>query len=143
MSRMKSRPASAVAGSVVCFMSAMGIGWLMGASDVTVLALGAKSVTMPIAIGMADKLHGSQSLTSALVLITGMVGTILTQPLLNKTGLASKTSHGFALGAAAHGIGVSKALIVGPQEGAYAGLAMGLCGIVTAIILPYLYLFMR
>jgi putative effector of murein hydrolase len=131
---------AAIAGSVVCVVSAMAIAWSMGASDVTILALGAKSVTMPIAMGMAEKLNGSQSLTSALVLLTGMVGAILTQPLLKSLRLTGAMTHGFALGVSAHGIGVSKAFGIGLQEGAYASLAMGLCGVFTALFLPLVYL---
>ena len=134
---------AAAAGSVTCFASAMVIAWTLGASDVTILALGTKSVTMPIAMGMAEKLDGSQSLTSALVLITGIVGTLLTQPLLNKMRMAGSMTHGFALWVSAHGIGMSRAFGLGPHEGAYASLAMGLCGMLTALFLPLLYLLIR
>lgn len=132
---------AAMVGSVVCTISAMGIAWSLGASDITILALGAKSVTMPIAVGMAEQLHGSPSLTAALVFITGITGTLITRPILERLNLLDARIYGFGLGTSAHGIGLIKALELGHQEGAYAILAMGLCGVLTASLLPLFQLF--
>ncbi|MFR5934393.1 MAG: LrgB family protein [Alistipes shahii] len=50
---------------------------------------------------------------------------------------------GFALGAAAHGIGTARAIEIGAAEGALSGLAMALMGLATALLMPlmekYLY----
>ena len=52
-------------------------------------------------------------------------------------------ARGFALGAASHGIGTSRAIELGAVEGAMSGLAMALTGFATALLLPlverYLY----
>lgn len=45
--------------------------------------------------------------------------------------------RGFAIGVAAHGIGTSRAFSVHPEAGAYAGLAMGLHGVIGAIVIPW------
>jgi putative effector of murein hydrolase len=44
--------------------------------------------------------------------------------------------RGFALGTAAHGIGTARAFQESEEAGAFSGLAMGLCGLVTAVIFP-------
>ena len=44
--------------------------------------------------------------------------------------------RGFALGVAAHGIGTARAFQVSEQTGAFAALAMGLNGLLTALLLP-------
>ena len=52
-------------------------------------------------------------------------------------------ARGFALGAAAHGIGTARAIEIGAVEGALSGLAMALMGLATALLMPlmekYLY----
>jgi len=45
-------------------------------------------------------------------------------------------ARGFAVGIASHGIGTARALQVHPVAGTFAGLAMGLNGLVTAFLAP-------
>ena len=45
--------------------------------------------------------------------------------------------RGFALGTAAHGIGTARAFQESEEAGAFSGLAMGLCGLVTAVLFPF------
>ena len=46
--------------------------------------------------------------------------------------------RGFAIGVAAHGIGTARAFQVNEQSGAFAALAMGLNGALTALLVPVL-----
>ena len=50
--------------------------------------------------------------------------------------IRNKIAKGLALGAAAHGIGTSRAMQMGPVEGAFGGMAIGLMGVITAILVP-------
>ena len=43
---------------------------------------------------------------------------------------------GLSLGAAAHGLGTARAMELGALEGAISGLAIGLMGVMTAILVP-------
>lgn len=45
---------------------------------------------------------------------------------------------GVALGLAAHGIGTARAFQANSEMGAFAGLAMALSAVITAVILPWL-----
>ena len=45
-------------------------------------------------------------------------------------------ARGFAAGLAAHGIGTARAFQVDPLAGAFAGIALGLNGAMTAIVTP-------
>lgn len=125
-----------LAGSMASVASAMLTASALGASRETVLSMSAKSVTMPIAIALTEELGGSASLTSALVMMTGIFGTAVALAVLRRIGIVDASSNGLALGVAAHGIGTSKALQVGSDMGAFAGLAMSLAGIFTAILVP-------
>ncbi|QDZ29308.1 LrgB family protein [Noviherbaspirillum sp. UKPF54] len=129
---------AAAAGSAASAAVAMGTGALLGASRPTVLSLAAKSVTMPIAMSVTEKIGGSPSLTSALVMLTGIFGTCMAQIILRGLKIPDADAGGFALGVAAHGIGTSRALQISQEMGAFAGLAMGLAGILTAFFLPFL-----
>jgi putative effector of murein hydrolase len=44
--------------------------------------------------------------------------------------------EGFAIGLASHGIGTARAFQMNEQSGAFAALAMGLNGALTAVLLP-------
>jgi len=127
-----------LAGSVVAAVSAVGIGWALGASRETLLSLAPKSVTAPIAMGIAEKLGGLPSLTAVLVVCTGILGAVLARGTLNLLRIHDHAVRGFAVGVAAHGIGTARAFQVSETMGAFAGLAMGLHGLLTAFLFPLL-----
>lgn len=129
---------SVVAGSLMAAVSAVAIAWALGASRETLLSLAPKSVTTPIAMGIAEKIGGLPSLTAVLVILTGMAGAMFTTYTLNLLGITDWRARGLAIGVASHGIGTARAILVHPLAGAFAGLAMGLNGIATALLLPLL-----
>jgi putative effector of murein hydrolase len=47
------------------------------------------------------------------------------------------------MGAAAHGVGTGEAMKMGQLEGAVAGMAIGLMGVATAIVVPIVELFIK
>ena len=126
----------ALIGSAAAVGIAMACAVVLGATHSTVISMAAKSVTMPIAIGLTEKFGGVVSLTSALVMLTGILGGALTQPLLSLMRVREAHIAGFTLGVVAHGIGTARAIQGGQEMGAFAGLAMGLAGLLTAIFLP-------
>ena len=127
-----------LAGSVVAAVSAVGIGWLLGADRVTLMSMAPKSVTTPIAMGISEKLGGLPSLTAVLVVSTGILGAVLARGTLNLLRIHDHAVRGFAVGVAAHGIGTARAFQVSEIMGAFAGLGMGLNGLLTAFLFPLL-----
>jgi putative effector of murein hydrolase len=125
-----------IAGSAAAAASAMAIAWSLGGSKPTLLSLAPKSVTAPIAMGIAERIGGLPSLTAVLVVSTGIVGAVLGPPLLRALKVRDDAVAGFAIGVAAHGIGTARALQISVTAGAFAGLAMGLNGLLTALLLP-------
>lgn len=125
-----------VAGSLTAIVSAVGIGWLLGASHTTLLALFPKSVTAAIAMGIAEKIGALPSLTAVLVIATGILGAVMAKYVLNFLRIDDHSVRGFAVGVAAHGIGTARAFQVSEEAGAFAGLAMGLNGLATALLVP-------
>jgi predicted murein hydrolase (TIGR00659 family) len=126
------------AGGVVAAASAMLIARALGAPHDVVISLGPKSVTTPIAMGIAQNLGGLPSLAAVFVMITAMVGTVCCGVVFKLCGVRDWRAKGLAAGTAAHGMGTSYMLTLNRTAGAFGGLAIGLNGIVTSIALPVL-----
>ncbi len=127
-----------VVGSVTAAMSAVAVAAALGGSRVTQLSLAPKSVTTPIAMGIAERIGGLPSLTAVLVIMTGILGAIGARYVYRLLAVEDEAVRGFALGLASHGIGTARAFQESEQAGAFAALAMGLNGLATALLVPLL-----
>jgi predicted murein hydrolase (TIGR00659 family) len=125
-----------LAGCATGILSAIGIGWLLGASDVVLLSLAPKSVTTPIAMGIAEQVGGLPTLTAVLVILTGIVGAVSGPLVLDILRIREPGARGFAMGLASHGLGTARSFQMGEEAGAFSGLAMGLNGALTAVLVP-------
>ncbi len=130
--------AGLVAGSLTAALSAIAIARLFGASLPTQLSLAPKSVTTPIAMGIAERIGGLPSLTAVLVITTGILGAVAGRYLFDALGVRDPAIRGFATGVTAHGIGTARAFQESEQAGAFSALAMGMNGLLTAVLLPVL-----
>ncbi|SEA15701.1 LrgB family protein [Microbulbifer marinus] len=123
-------------GALLAPVVAVVVALLLGAAKPVLLALSGKSITTPIALALAEKIHAAQSLTAGIVVFTGVVGAVAGPPLLQRLNIRDHRVLGFALGINAHAVGTARALEISALCGAFAALAMGLCGALTAIVLP-------
>jgi predicted murein hydrolase (TIGR00659 family) len=127
-----------IAGSVTALVSAVLIARLLGAPAAVVTSIAPKSVTAAVAMGISGRLGGDPALTAVLVILTGILGAIIVTPLLDRLRITDKRARGFAAGLAAHGIGTARAFQADPISGTFAGIAMGLNALLTAVIVPLL-----
>jgi len=126
-----------VAGSVVAAASAVAVAWALGASPQTLLSLVAKSVTAPVAMGIAERLGGLPALAAVFAVTTGVLGAVLGRSIFVSIGVNDMRARGFALGLAAHGIGTARAFQVDAQQaGTWAGLAFALHALLAAVAFP-------
>ena len=125
-----------LAGGVVAAGSAVAIGWALGASGQTLRSLAPKSITAPIAMGVAERIGGLPSLAAVLVVATGILGAVAGPALLRRLGFTDVRVIGLALGTASHGIGTARAFQDGPLCGSFAGLAMAVNGAASALLIP-------
>ena len=123
-------------GCLVALFSALGIAWLFGGSEATLIAVAPKSATIPIALPMAERFGGKPSLAAVAVAITGISGTMMAPLLCRFLRLKDPAVEGFALGLTAHAIGTARAIQLNPTAGAFSALAMGLNGVATAVLMP-------
>jgi putative effector of murein hydrolase len=128
--------AALFAGGATSIASAVGISRWLGADEAIVGGFYAKSVTAPIAMGVAERIHASPTLTAVFAITTGILGAVLARFVLDAVGSKAWWQRGFALGLAAHGIGTARAFSVNEEAGRFASLAMGLHGILGAVLIP-------
>ena len=126
-------------GAIVASGSAMAIAWSLGASPSVIHSIAPKSATTPIAIGVSAQIGGIPDLTAVLVVATGVVGALWAPEITLLLGVRSWRARGLAAGVAGHGIATSRMLSMNETAGAFAGLAMGLCGLLTAVLLPLVF----
>jgi predicted murein hydrolase (TIGR00659 family) len=123
-----------LAGSVCAAGSAVVILLLLGAPPPIVVSIAPKSTTAPIAMELSRSLGGLPSLTAVLVILAGITGAIIVTPLMNALKIKNYAARGFAAGVASHGIGTARAFQVSEVAGTFAGIAMGLNGAVTSLL---------
>jgi len=127
-----------LAGSITSAVSAMLIARAMGASRPVVLSLAPKSVTTPIAMGIAEQIGGVPSLAAVFVLLTGLTAILLGPGVMRAMRIVDWRAHGLGAGTAGHGLATARVLLLNETAGAFGGLAIGLNGLVTAILVPLL-----
>ena len=130
--------AAALAGGTVAAGSAVSIGWALGLPGDVLASLAPKSVTAPVAMGIAAQLGGIPALAAVFAVLTGLVGAVSAKYLLDALHIRSPEVRGFALGTASHGVGAARAMQVHPAAGAYAALALGVQVVLAALLLPLL-----
>ncbi len=107
-----------------------------GLGEIVAKSLAAISVTTAIAIGITEKLGGVVALTVSSVIVTGILGASASDVVCRRLGLRNPIARGLAIGNASHAAGTTKAMEMGPVEGAMSSLAIVISGLLTAVIAP-------
>ncbi len=127
-----------LAGCLTSVLGTLGLAWLLGAPGSFALSLAPKSATMPMAMLAAERAGGVPAVAAMAVVATGVFGTLIAGPLLRRLRIDDESTHSFTLGLVAHAIGVARVLQTHPGSVAFAALAMGLNGVLTAMVLALL-----
>lgn len=112
---------------------------ILGADLITSISLSAQSVTTAIAIEVSKSLGGIVSLTAAMVLFVGLLGATVGRMFLHSVGVKDKRAVGIAVGCASHALGTAKLMETCQEEGAFSSLALIICAIFSALLLPLFY----
>lgn len=130
-------------GCVTGILSVIFIARYFGADHALIASLQPKSVTTPIAMSIAERSGGIPSIAAVVVIVVGIFGGMVGPFILERLGIKSRIARGLALGSAAHGLGTAKAMELGTIEGAISGLAIGVMGIMTALLVPVIEFFLK
>ncbi len=125
-------------GGLTGIVSVLLLGKAFGLSPNVLTSFAPKSVTTPIAMALADRLGGNASLAAAGVIATGVLGCMIVDWVMKPLRIKDDAVIGFALGLSAHGTGTARAFQLSPVAGAFAGLGMGLNGVFTSLVLPFI-----
>jgi len=113
---------------------------LLGADQVTSASLAGQSITTAIAGEVSRSLGGILSLTAVMVTFAGLVGATVGRLFLHRVGVKDKQAVGIAIGCASHALGTSKLLEDCQEEGAFSSLALIVCAILSALLMPVFYM---
>lgn len=101
-----------------------------------------KSVTTAIGAALSQELGGIAAITTAVIVLTGVLGNILGPVLCKVLKLTDPVAQGVALGTASHVIGTTRALQMSQLAGAVSSFSLTFAGLVTAILLSILAQFL-
>lgn len=97
-----------------------------------------KSITTAIGMGVSAELGGVVPLTVPAIVLTGVLGAVIAEPVFKLFRIHEPVARGLGIGTASHAIGTSKAMELGQVEGAMSSLAIVVAGLLTVILAPLL-----
>ena len=106
---------------------------VLGLSHTHYVTLLPKSITTAIGMGVSEEAGGIVTLTVISIIITGVLGSVIGEIVCKLFRIQEPIAKGLALGTAAHAIGTSKAMEMGPVEGAMSSLAIAVAGLLTVV----------
>lgn len=101
-----------------------------------------KSVTTAMGMALSEQLGGIGAISAAVIIVTGILGSLVGSMLCKLLRLKDPISQGVAFGTASHVIGTSRATELGALQGAVSSLSLAVAGILTAILMPVFCLFL-
>lgn len=124
---------------LLAFSCALFLMPLLGADLVTAASLAGQHVTTPIAMEISHSLNGIVSLTAAMVVCVGILGGSVGLAFYKLCGVTDNQAQGVAMGCAAHALGTAKIMETDKVAGAFASIALIICAILSATLMPLLY----
>ena len=107
---------------------------LFGLDDALTASLIPKSITTPMAIAVSESLDGISSITVLAVIVTGILGSIISPLLIKLFRIRNEIVQGLAIGASSHAVGTSKAIELGEIQGALSSVALVTSGVITVAL---------
>jgi len=101
-----------------------------------------KSITTAIGMGVSEQLGGYVAITVAVIIMTGVIGNIIAEPVCRLFKITDPVAKGIGIGSASHAIGTARAMEMGEIEGAMSGLSIAVSGVLTvfaAVIFSFFY----
>ena len=126
-----------ISGVFASMSSVLAMSVLFSLSHEDFVTLLPKSITTAIGMGVSEELGGIQTITVAVIIVTGVLGNVIGEGVCKLFRITEPISRGLALGTAAHAIGTAKALEMGEIEGAMSSLSIAVAGLLTVVIASF------
>lgn len=135
---LKAVLAGVASGAIGCVVMVLAVCLLSGFDRELTISLLPKSVTSAIGVPLSELGGGIASLTTAVIILTGILASILGTACCRLFHLTDPIARGVAFGTAGHVIGTSKANELDPLTGAVSSLSLVVAGLLTAVLFPLL-----
>ena len=136
-SNFKAIMSGLIAGVLTSLISIFVMSLLFGLSHENYVSMLPKSITTAIGIGVSEELGGISTITTAVIIVTGVFGNVSADIVYKIFNITNPIAKGIGLGSSAHAIGTSKALEMGETEGAMSSLSIAVAGIITVIFASF------
>ena len=136
-SNFKAIMSGLIAGVLTSLISIFVMSLLFGLSHENYVSMLPKSITTAIGIGVSEELGGISTITTAVIIVTGVFGNVSADIVYKVFNIKNPIAKGIGLGSSAHAIGTSKALEMGETEGAMSSLSIAVAGIITVIFASF------
>ena len=120
-------------GVLTSLVSILGLSALFGLSHEQYVTMLPKSITTAIGMGVSEELGGNVAITTAVIIVTGVLGNICAESVCRIFRITHPVAKGIAIGTSAHAIGTAKAMEIGEIEGAMSSLSIVIAGICTMV----------
>ncbi len=130
--------AGCLAGSLTSVGSVLVLCRVFHVDDALAASLLPKSVTTAIAIGIAESRGGIGGIAAAAVMVAGLTGAVFAPLFAKLFRITDPVAEGLAIGACSHALGTTRAMEIGPVQGAMSSIAICVCGILTSILVLFL-----
>ena len=130
---IKAIAAGIVSGVLSSLVGVLALSKLFGLDHTLYVTLLPKSITTAIGMGVSEELGGIVTITVAVIIITGILGNMISEFVFRLFHIEEAVAKGLALGTASHAIGTAKAMELGAVEGAMSSLAIAAAGLVTVV----------
>ena len=125
--------AGIVSGVITSLVSILVLALLFGLSHTHYVTLLPKSITTAIGIGVSDDLGGIPTITTAVIIVTGVFGNVTAEWIYKLFRITEPIAKGVGLGSSAHAMGTARAMEMGETEGAMSSLSIAVSGLFTVI----------
>ena len=126
-----------ISGVFASMSSVLAMSVLFSLSHEDFVTLLPKSITTAIGMGVSEELGGIQTITVAVIIVTGVLGNVIGEGVCKLFRITEPISRGLAQGTAAHAIGTAKPLEMGEIEGAMSSLSIAVAGLLTVVFASF------
>lgn len=126
----------AVCGTLTSLLCVGGLCALFRLDRTMTVSLLPKSVTTAIGAPVSEELGGLGSVTSAVIILTGILGNVFGRAACRMFRIHDPVAQGTAIGTSSHVIGTANANEMGKVQGAVSSLSLVIAGVLTAFLMP-------
>ena len=126
-----------LAGTVACLTSVLLLSMLFGLDHTQYVTLLPKSITTAIGMGVSEELGGMPAVTVASIVLTGIIGNVISGGVLKLFHISHPVAQGVSIGTSSHAIGTARVREFGEVQEAMSGLSIAVCGLMTVVLASF------